>query len=111
VLYAALASTQDERLYQATVMRTLGAHRRQLNRANLAEFALIGAMAGLMAAAGANALGMVVAQRIINVDYHFSAMVWITGVLGTMAGVMVAGWLGTRRVLRTPPLPVLRELA
>lgn len=111
VLYAALASTQDERLYQATVMRTLGAHRRQLNRANLAEFALIGAMAGLMAAAGANALGMVVAQRIINVDYHFSAMVWITGVLVTMAGVMVAGWLGTRRVLRTPPLPVLRELA
>ena len=111
VLYAALASTQDERLYQATVMRTLGAHRRQLNRANLAEFALIGAMAGVMAAAGANALGMVVAQRIINVDYHFSASVWIIGVLGTMAGVLLAGWLGTRRVLRTPPLPVLRELA
>ena len=30
VLYAAIASTQDERLYQAAIMRTLGASRGQL---------------------------------------------------------------------------------
>ncbi|MGZ5127468.1 MAG: ABC transporter permease, partial [Burkholderiales bacterium] len=53
VLYAAIASTQDERLYQATIMRTLGASRAQLRRAIVAEFAVLGLLAGILAAAGA----------------------------------------------------------
>ncbi|MFZ9530212.1 MAG: ABC transporter permease, partial [Burkholderiales bacterium] len=82
VLYAAIASTQDERLYQATIMRTMGASRSQLARANLAEFAVIGALAGLIAAAGANALGYTLAQRVINVGYEFSFALWGIGVFG-----------------------------
>ncbi len=111
VLYAAIASTQDERLYQATIMRTLGASRGQLARANLAEFAVIGALAGLIAAAGANALGYVLAQRVINIGYEFSPALWGIGLAGSIAGVMIAGHLGTRRVLRIAPLRVLRMLS
>lgn len=111
VLYAAIASTQDERIYQATILRTLGASRTQLMRANLAEFALIGALAGGIAAAGAHALGYVLAQRIIHVDYSFSATVWVAGVFCSMAGVMFAGVLGTRQVMTVAPLRVLRQLA
>jgi len=111
VLYAAIASTQDERLYQATIMRTLGASRAQLARANLAEFAVIGALAGLIAVAGANALGYVLAQRVINVGYEFSYALWGIGILGSVLGVMIAGHLGTRRVLRIAPLRVLRMLS
>ncbi|MEN9783148.1 MAG: hypothetical protein RJA24_491 [Pseudomonadota bacterium] len=111
VLYAAIASTQDERLYQATIMRTMGASRSQLARANLAEFAVIGALAGLIAAAGANALGYTLASRVINVGYTFSPMLWGIGILGTVLGVMLAGHLGTRHVLRIAPLRVLRMLS
>lgn len=111
VLYAAIASTQDERLYQATIMRTLGASRGQLARANLAEFAVIGALAGLIAVAGANALGYVLAQRVINVGYEFSIALWGIGIIGTVLGVMLAGHLGTRHVLRIAPLRVLRMLS
>lgn len=111
VLYAAIASTQDERLYQATIMRTLGASRSQLARANLAEFAMIGALAGLIAAAGANALGYALADRIINVGYSFSPAVWAVGLACSIVGVAAAGYLGTRRVLRVAPLRVLRDLS
>ena len=111
VLYAAIASTQDERLYQATIMRTMGASRGQLARANLAEFAVIGALAGLIAAAGANALGYTLAARVINVGYTFSPMLWAIGIGGTVLGVMLAGHLGTRHVLRIAPLRVLRMLS
>ena len=111
VLYAAIASTQDERLYQATIMRTMGASRSQLARANLAEFAVIGALAGLIAAAGANALGYTLAQRVINVGYEFSFALWGIGVFGTVLGVMLAGHLSTRHVLRIAPLRVLRMLS
>ncbi len=111
VLYAAIAGTQDERLYQATIMRTLGASRRQLLRVNLAEFAVIGALAGVIAAAGANALGALIAHRVINVGYSFSTEAWIAGILCSIAGITLAGYLGTRKVVATAPLRVLRELS
>ncbi len=111
VLYAAIASTQDERLYQATIMRTMGASRRQLARANLAEFVVIGALAGVVAAAGANALGYVLAQRVIHIGYSFSPAVWVVGIVCSILGVAVAGYLGTRRVLKVSPLSVLRQLS
>lgn len=111
VFYAAIASTQDDRMQQAAVMRTLGASRAQLTRAHLAEFAVIGALAGLIAAAGASGLGYVLAVKVLNLSYNFSPLAWVAGVVCGSAGIAIAGYLGTRRVLTTPPVRVLRELA
>lgn len=110
VLYAAISGTLDERLYQATIMRTLGASRMQIARANIAEFASIGALAGLLAAAGANALGRVLATQVLNLDYGFNPAVWLIGVVGSTLGIAAAGYLGTRAVLRIAPLRVLQRL-
>jgi putative ABC transport system permease protein len=110
VLYAAISGTLDERLYQASIMRTLGASRAQIARANLAEFAMIGALAGLLAAAGANALGMVIASKVLNVPYGFSAVAWVVGISGSACGIAIAGYVGTRRVLVTAPLKVLQRI-
>jgi putative ABC transport system permease protein len=111
VLYAAIASTQDERLYQATIMRTLGASRRQLRSAILAEFAVLGALAGLLAAAGATALGYVIATQVLNLDYTFNSIVWLAGALAGSVGIAAAGYAGTRGVLNVAPLKVLRDVA
>jgi len=111
VLYAAIASSHDERLYQATIMRALGASRAQLARATLAEFAVIGALSGLIAAAGANALGYALAHRVMNIGYGFSLTVWMVGVVGSIVGIVLAGHLGTRQALQVSPLRVLRQLA
>ena len=111
VLYAAIASTQDERLYQATVMRTLGASRGQLRRAILAEFAVLGLLAGLLAAASASALAYFVATRILNLPYTFSSSVWLVGAIAGAVGIAAAGYAGTRSVLKAPPLKALREIA
>ena len=111
VFYAAMASTQDDRIQQAAEMRTLGASRAQLNRAHLAEFAVIGALAGLIAAAGASGLGYVLAVKVLSVSYNFSPLAWLTGVVAGGAGIALAGYLGTRHVLTTPPMRVLREIA
>lgn len=110
VLYAAIAGTQDERLYQATIMRALGASRVQITRANLAEFATLGALAGLLAAAGANALGIVLAIKVLHLSYGFNATVWLVGVTCGAAGIAAAGYLGTRTVLKVAPLRVLQRL-
>lgn len=111
VLYAAIASTQDERLYQATVMRTLGASRRQLRRAIVAEFAVLGALAGLLAAAGATALAFVIATQVLNLAYTFNPTLWLVGTLAGALGIAAAGYAGTRTVLKVAPLKAMREIA
>ena len=75
----------------------------------LALFAVIGALAGVIAAAGASGMGYVLAVKVLNVSYHFSPLAWLAGMVLGGAGIALAGYLGTRRVLATPPLQVLRQ--
>jgi putative ABC transport system permease protein len=108
VLFAALGSTHDEREFDAAVMRTLGASSRQLRAVQAAEFALIGALAGLLAAVGASAIGYVLADRVLNLPYSVNPWTWLAGLFIGAAGVVTAGLLGTAKVLRTPPMQVFR---
>jgi putative ABC transport system permease protein len=92
-------------------MRTLGASRQQIRSAILAEFAVLGALAGLLAAAGATALGFVIATKVLNLSYAFGWTTWVAGALLGTFGVAAAGYAGTRRVLNVAPLGALRSNA
>ncbi|MDE2118785.1 MAG: FtsX-like permease family protein [Betaproteobacteria bacterium] len=104
VLYAALLATQDERTHQAAILRTLGADSHYLRRLHLTEFAVLGALSGLFAAAGAAVLGWVLAHRVLQIPYHPGIVLWLAGLGGGTVIVMLAGWLVTRRVAQVPPL-------
>jgi putative ABC transport system permease protein len=109
VLYAALASSRDERVREAGLLRALGASRQQLSRAQLAELACIGALAGLLAAIGATAIGWALAEFAFEFDYRISPWVFALGVGGGALCALAGGYFGLRGVLRTPPLATLRE--
>ncbi len=111
VLFAAVSSTHDERVFDAAVMRTLGAVSAQLRAVQVAEFLLIGALAGLLAAVGASAVGFVLAKQVLNVPYSIDAWIWLVGLVAGAIGVAIAGLLGTAKVLRTPPMQVFRASA
>ncbi len=110
VLQAAIASTQDERKFDAAILRTLGASQRQLAAAQIAEFLLLGALAGLVAAVGATATGWALATYVFKIPFTPNPLVWVYGVVGGAVAVAVAGWLGTRATGRLPPLAVIRQL-
>ncbi len=110
VLYAALLATQDERIHQAAILRTLGADSRYLRRLHLTEFAVLGALSGLFAAAGGSLLGWVLAIKVLEIPYHSSALIWLVGVGGGIITVTLAGWLATRRVAQMSPLQVLQSV-
>jgi putative ABC transport system permease protein len=111
VLEAAIAVTQDERRYDAAILRTLGASQRQLAAAQVTEFLAIGVLAGLLASAGATIIGYVLASRTFQIPFHWNPWVWAIGIVGGAIGVAIAGWFGTRSTLRQSPLAVLRQLA
>ena len=110
VLQAAIASTQDERRFDAAILRTLGASQRQLMAAQVAEFLLLGALAGLVAAIGAVGIGWALAERVFRIPFEINPLVIVYGVLGGAVAVTLAGWLGTRSTGRLPPLAVIRQL-
>jgi putative ABC transport system permease protein len=110
VLYAALASSRDERVREAALMRALGASRRQLQRAQLFELAATGALAGFLAALGAIAIGAVLAHQVF--DFEFAAR-WGSVPLAMLAGAAlstIAGWFSLKSVVDSPPLATLRNI-
>lgn len=110
VLQAAIAATQDERRFDAAILRTLGASQAQLRAAQVAEFLVLGALAGLLAAAGATATGYFLSDRVFQIPFAWNPLIWLYGLGGGALVVTLAGWLGTRDTAKQPPLEVIRQL-
>ncbi len=109
VLFAGIQSTQDERIREAAILRTLGGSTRQIVAAQAAEFVVVGALAGVLAAIGATAIGYVLARQVLNLPYSINPWIWVVGLVAGGVGVLIAGLLGTRSVLRVSPLETLRR--
>jgi putative ABC transport system permease protein len=109
VLYCALAGTRDERVRESALLRALGASHRQVRSVQVAEFAVVGALAGFMAAVGAQALGIVLATYVF--DFHLDLDPWLlpAGIVAGVACAGMGGWISLRRVLRRPAAQSLRD--
>ncbi|MGI4811938.1 MAG: ABC transporter permease [Janthinobacterium lividum] len=108
VLYAALAATRDERARECALLRALGAAQRQIVGVQIAEFVIVGALAGLMAALGAQAIGAVLAQRVFQFELQWNVWLIPGGLLAGIACTSIGGYWALRRVLRQPALYALR---
>ena len=110
VLLAALAATAEERRFEIALLRTLGANSGQLNAAVLGEFAALGLLAGMIAAAGAAGTGIALARNVFRMTGYWPPLLQLGMIaLVSAAIVMLAGLIGTRRIARTPPMLVLRH--
>ena len=107
-LVSALLTAFDERRYELSVMRALGAGRAQLRQALLAELAVVGAIAGLIAAGGASLLGQLLAQKVFQLTMPLN--LWLFPLAGAAGAVLAVGigWLAVRQLLATPPMLALR---
>lgn len=108
VLYAALATTRDERVREAGLLRALGATRRQLAYTQWLELGLLGALSGLLAASAAAGLAWGLAEYVF--EFHFTPRpwVWLTGTGAGAVAALLGGQAGLHGVLRTPPMRTLR---
>ena len=70
---------------------------------------VLGALAGLLAAAGATGTGYVLSDRVFQIPFSPNPIVWLLGIGGGALTVTLAGWLGTRGMMRMPPLAVIRR--
>ena len=108
VLLAAVQSSRDERRYESAMLRTLGASRSTVLQSVLAEFAVLGTLSGVLAAAGASIAAYFMETRVLQVPFTLDYRVWVVGLVGGALLVSFSGWLATRSVVNQPPLKTLR---
>lgn len=109
VLAASVQGSLPDRLRDAAVLRVLGMPKRALRLALVAEFSMLGALAGMLATAGAEGGAMLLARYVLEIPYQGHPMLWAGGMLGGALVVWLLVWPAARRVSRQTPMQVLRE--
>ncbi len=109
VLLAAVQASSEQRRYESALLRTLGASRATVTQGVLAEFAALGALSGLIGAAGASAAAWYLTREVLNLPYRFNVPACLIAIIGGAVLVAASGWIATRATLNQPPLAALRE--
>ena len=111
VLFAAVQSTIDERRFESAMLRALGARRRTVFAGVMAEFAALGAAAGLLASVGASILAGIVSTQLFELPYTFNPLIWAAGVGAGILVVCLSGYFAARGAVNAMPVDVLRGAA
>jgi putative ABC transport system permease protein len=108
VLAGAVAASRQERLREGALLKALGATRAQLLRVATAEYAALGGLAAVAAAALSTAAAWALVRFRFDAAFVLPAPPLLALGLGVVALAVTVGLLGAAEVLRRPPLEVLR---
>ncbi len=108
ILVGAVSMTKFRRVYEAAILKTLGASGRLIATMLVLEYGVLGAIAGTVGALGAIALSWAVARFALELPWEPTPLITITGIVATSALVSVVGVLASLDVLRHKPLATLR---
>lgn len=110
VLAGALAAGHHSRVYDAVILKTLGATRARLVFAYGIEYAILGLATAIFATAAGAVAAWFVVENVMNFRFRFepaaAGIAALTAVLLTIG----LGLIGTWRALGQKPAPVLRNL-
>jgi putative ABC transport system permease protein len=109
VLGGAVAAGHHRRVYDAVVLKVLGATRGAITRAFLIEHGAVGALAAIVAGALGTAAAYFLVTRLMKTDWVFqpAPLLW-TVALATLL-TLALGFAGTWRALGAKPAPYLRN--
>lgn len=110
VLLSAIQTTHDERCRESAILRSLGATRRRVLSALTAEFAVLGAITGGVAALAATVIELVLAEFVFRIDVSINPWIWLVGPAACLGLILAGGYVGTRRALAVAPIDVLQRV-
>ncbi|MBP6199851.1 MAG: FtsX-like permease family protein, partial [Nitrospira sp.] len=109
VMAAALAATRYRRLYEAVILKALGATRALIARSFAAEYAVLGCVAGVIGVGLASLFSWAILRYILELPWSLEPSLLGIGLGCTVLLTLIVGFLSTYRLLGQPPLTVLRH--
>lgn len=109
VLIGAAAAGEQSRVYEAAVLKTLGATRGKVLASFALRSAMMGAAAGIVAVAFGAVAGWAVMRFVMHGAFHFEPLSATAIVGGGAAATLLTGLLFALRPLSTRPAKVLRQ--
>ncbi|MCF3932284.1 FtsX-like permease family protein [Acuticoccus sp. M5D2P5] len=110
VLAGTLAATHRSRIYDAVIMKTLGARRWTLLATYGLEYALLGVGAAIFGIAAGTLAAWFIAVDLMELEFVFLPMSAVLAVTVAIIVTVGLGLVGTWRALGEKPAPVLRDL-
>jgi putative ABC transport system permease protein len=108
VLAGAIAAGRRGRVYDSVILKVLGARRIDVLKVHLLEFAVLGLITGIVAAATGTLAAWAVVRFAMDGDWLFDVPAVVGSAGGGMVLVVILGLAGTWRILGQRPAPVLR---
>jgi putative ABC transport system permease protein len=108
VLAGAIAAGNRARIYDATILKVLGATRARIALVYLIEYGVLGAATGIIALGAGTLAAWVIAASILDVPFAFDAQAVLLTVVGGAAATLVFGLLGAVGALGSRPARRLR---
>jgi len=108
ILVGAVSMTKFRRVYEAAILKTLGASSRLIAAMLVLEYGVLGAIAGTVGALGAIALSWAVATYALELAWTPAILLTVSGIVVTSIFVAVVGVVASWDVLRHKPLSTLR---
>ncbi len=109
VLAGAVAAGHRRRVYDAVVLKVLGATRGDVLRAFLLEYGLLGLISAVIAGAVGTVTAWAVLTQLMRWDWTFLPSAVVTTALISTAITLALGFVGTWRALGQPSAPLLRN--
>jgi putative ABC transport system permease protein len=110
VLAGALAAGHRARVYDAVILKTLGAPRAMLIRTYATEYALLGTVTALFGLASGCVAAWVVTTQVMNIPFAFAPLQALGIIVLAIVLTVGFGLVGTWRALGEKPAPVLRNM-
>ncbi|WP_299363086.1 FtsX-like permease family protein [uncultured Paracoccus sp.] len=108
VLIGAAAAGERGRIFEAAVLKTLGAVRLRILASFALRSALMGAAAGLIALVSGGLAGWAVMRFVMETEFHFAPVSALAIILGGATASLLAGLAFSWRALAARPATVLR---
>jgi putative ABC transport system permease protein len=113
VLASAVAAGQERRIYDAVVLKVLGATRRDVLTAYAVEFGLVGLATAVVAAVLGSVAAYGVLGRVMRAEWVLTpgtlVLALVPALVPALVATLVAGAAGSVLALRRKPAPLLRN--
>jgi putative ABC transport system permease protein len=109
VLAGAISAGRKRRIYDAVVLKVLGATRTVVLQAFLLEYCILGAATGLTAAVIGTVAAWGVASLLMGIPWYFEILPVLGTILLCIFVTLVAGFYGTWRAMGQKASPLLRN--